>query len=453
MLPAHKIVLLGSLYLAQGLPYGFFTQALPVMLRKQGFSLGSIGLTSLLALPWVLKFLWAPLVDRHYWPRLGRRRSWIMPMQAATVALLAAIAALPPAQTQLLLAAAFATNLFAATQDIATDGLAVDILSPGQRGLGNGVQVAGYRVGMIIGGGLLLAVLAEIGWHGAFLSMAATLAVASVPIAVYPERALALAVGGPTPPKSAPSEAPRWRAALTSFFHRQGAKSAFLIVLVFKAGENFASGMLRPLLVDLGIGLADIGLVVGTAGFIAGLLGALFGGALVNRLGRKPALIVFSVLQALAVASVALLPGATLVGPKSAALLYAVIIAEHLASGMATAALFTCMMDWCRKDLASTDYTLQASAVVLASGLFAMLSGFSSQALGYQAHYLLAAALCAAATVVVARVVPQDLATSSSSLALKRYIRPRDSATTTRRAVFLARLPFERCRIGSAKVG
>jgi MFS family permease len=86
---ASTLTLLGSLYFAQGLPFGFFTQALPVMMRKTGFSLGQIGLTSLLAMPWALKFLWAPAVDRYWSARLGRRRSWILPLQFATVEILA----------------------------------------------------------------------------------------------------------------------------------------------------------------------------------------------------------------------------------------------------------------------------------------------------------------------------------------------------------------------------
>ena len=70
---ARKLGLLASLYVCQGLPFGFFTQALPVLLRKQGVSLEAIGLSSLLALPWALKFVWAPLVDRYFWPGVGRR--------------------------------------------------------------------------------------------------------------------------------------------------------------------------------------------------------------------------------------------------------------------------------------------------------------------------------------------------------------------------------------------
>jgi len=187
-LTAQKVGLLGSLYFAQGLPFGFFTQALPVLMRRQGYSLRGIGLSSLLAAPWALKFLWAPLVDAHGSPVIGRRRSWIVPLQLLATTALAATSAAPPCRMPLLLAAVLVINLLCATQDIATDGLAVDILSPGEWGLANGLQVAGYRVGMIIGGGALLAALGLLGWRGTCLVMAAALALSTVPILGFHER-------------------------------------------------------------------------------------------------------------------------------------------------------------------------------------------------------------------------------------------------------------------------
>ena len=143
-----RFTLLGTLYFAQGLPFGFFVQALPVLLRAAGVSLSAIGFSGLLVLPWALKFLWAPVIDRRWWPRLGRRRSWILAMQLAGTVVLAAIAVVPGADAlPALMTAMFVLNLIAATQDIATDGLAVELLPPGERGFANGLQVAGYRVG------------------------------------------------------------------------------------------------------------------------------------------------------------------------------------------------------------------------------------------------------------------------------------------------------------------
>lgn len=182
---ALRLGLLASLYISQGLPFGFFTQALPVLLRKHGLSLENIGLSSLLAIPWALKFAWAPLVDRFSIPRIGRRRSWIFPMQFLTVLVLLWMAFREPVHSfRWILVAVLGVNLLSATQDIATDGLAVDMLDVHERGLANGIQVAGYRAGMIVGGGALLIFFDRIGWSLTFIVMALLVAAMSVPIAL-----------------------------------------------------------------------------------------------------------------------------------------------------------------------------------------------------------------------------------------------------------------------------
>lgn len=392
---AAKLGLLGSLYFSQGLPFGFFTQALPVMLRKQGFSLGEIGLASLLAIPWALKFVWAPVVDRYSIPRVGRRKTWIVPLQLASVALLAVLGSSAEASSMTgLMAAVLLLNLVAATQDIATDGLAVDLLAPPERGLANGVQVAGYRVGMIVGGGLLLILHDRLGSAGTFLSMAALTGLATIPVIAARE------------PAHRQREAQR-ASTHTHFLRRPGALSLLGLIVTYKAGDAFATGMLRPFLADAGLSLADIGWLLGTVGFVAGLVGALCGGALVNRLGRRRSLVAFGLLQAMTVAGYAYLA----IGKPSPGALYALCAAEHFAGGMATAALFTCMMDWCSQETSATDYTVQASAVVIATGLASAVAGFSAQALGYFGHFCLATVLALAALAAVRRYFPSARAT------------------------------------------
>ncbi len=385
-----KFGLLASLYFSQGLPFGFFTQALPVMLRNSGFSLSEIGLASLLAIPWALKFLWAPVVDRYSFTGVGHRKSWIVPLQLGAVVVLSALAVAGASISMpLLMVGVFLLNLLAATQDIATDGLAVDMLAPSERGFANGLQVAGYRVGMIVGGGALLILHDQLGSGGTFLAMAAMTAMATLPILMTRE-----------PRAAAQQVAPR--ADLTHFLRRPGTGRILLVVFTYKAGDAFATGMLRPFLVDAGLTLTDIGWLLGTIGFVAGLVGALLGGSLVNRLGRMRSLVVFGLLQALAVAGYAYLAGTR----PSIELLYTLCAFEHLAGGMATAALFTCMMDWCSPEAAATDYSVQASAVVIATGAASALAGFSAQALGYFGHFALSAVLALGAVAVVRRYFP-----------------------------------------------
>ncbi|WP_437730727.1 MFS transporter [Sorangium sp. So ce1335] len=389
----RRLGLLGSLYMCQGLPFGFFTQALPVLLRRQGISLEGIGLSSLLALPWALKFLWAPLVDRYFFPRLGRRRSWILPLQGLTTLALGLLALREPGEgLSSVLVAVLIVNLLSATQDIATDGLAVDVLEPGERGWANGIQVAGYRAGMIVGGGVLLVAFDRLGWGLTFSLMALLVAVLSVPTL------LAREAGRVVEAERAASVG----AIAVSFWRRPQARQVLALLVVYKLGDAFAVGMLRPFLSDLGLSLSDIGWLLGTVGFVAGLVGALVGGALVPRLGRRTALVGFAMLQAVSVLGYAYVARV----PSGSSLLTALCAFEHFAGGMATAALFTCMMDWADRRTAATDYTIQASAVVIATGVASAASGFSAGKLGYPLHFGLAAAMAALSPILAYLLYP-----------------------------------------------
>jgi RhtX/FptX family siderophore transporter len=399
---AARFTLLGALYFAQGLPFGFFVQALPVLLRKSGVSLSTIGFTSLLTLPWALKFLWAPVVDTRWWPRLGRRRSWILAMQVAAVLVLTVIAATPGSdRLALLMIAMFVLNSIAATQDIATDGLAVELLPPAERGLANGLQVAGYRVGMIVGGGVLLGIYDQLGHHGLFAIMAGLTAVSTVPVLMMREPpTVPSSSTAPATATATPAGAPRE----PHFLQLPGAWRIIALVVVYKFGEASAQGMLRPFLVDRGLGLAQIAWIIGTVGFVAGMLGALVGGALVGVFGRLRALIAFGVGQVISVLGYAYLA----FGSPTHRELYVWAGVEHFASGMATAALFTAMMDWSRPSSSGTDYTVQASAVVIATGIASTLAGASADTFGYGGHFLLTAALCVIAVIVVWRLFPRS---------------------------------------------
>lgn len=373
----RRLAILGALYVAQGLPFGFFTQALPVRMREAGMSLEAVGLASLLAAPWALKWSFAPLVDRF-----GSRRAWIVPLQlAAASALLVLSFAEPERAWPFVLATVLLTNALSAAQDVATDGLAVDLLAPHERGPGNAVQVAGYRAGMIVGGGLLLVVLAEIGWAGALRLLALGTLLTTLPLLALRE-----------PPRTrAPSVA---LGAVLDAARRPGAARWLVVLVIIKLGDAIATAMLRPMLVDQGRDAAAVGVLLGQLGFGAGLAGALAGGLLVGRLGRGRALVLFALLQTIG------LVGYWLAAQNQALVPHAIVL-EHFVGGMTTAALFTCMMDACRAELAATDYTLQASLVVVATGIGASASGVIAGAVGYAGTFALAAALSLAAALLV----------------------------------------------------
>lgn len=370
-----KFVLLGALYLSQGLPFGFFTQALPVMMRQSGRSLKEIGLTSLLAVPWALKFLWAPWVDSHGSKKWGFRRSWIIPLQLMTAVVLVTAAWFEPdTHFSAVFGVVLFVNALSATQDIATDGLAVEILNHGERGLANGLQVGAYRLGMVLGGGVLLIFYSSLGWKLAFLSMAVAIGLSTIPIVLHRESARH---NGHEATAGTPS---------THFFRLSGVWPILAMLFIFKFGEALASAMMRPFLTDNGLALDDIGWLLGTVGFVSGLLGALLGGWLAGRFARKAALLACATAQAATLATYVVVA----LGFPSKVILAGVVAAEYIGGGMATAALFTCMMDWCRPVQSGSDYTVQASTVVISSGAASALSGFSAHHLGYPGHFALA---------------------------------------------------------------
>lgn len=378
-----KLAVLACLYVSQGMPFGFFGHALPAILRDYGVDLRVISIVSAFAFPWSLKFLWAPWVDRYGNARIGHRKSWILPLQLCVMGLLVAIALLNPKTLDMpmlipLVGLLFLINLAAATQDVATDGLAVTSLSAQERGFGNSIQVSGFRVGMVMGGGGVLMLMGVWGWTASFLVMAALILLVTIPVLFYREP--------PHPLSVEEREAMRWGPTLLSFVRRPGIAYWLGIVLAFKIGDSFGSGMTKPMLVDVGLSLEDVGLVSGVIAMLAAIAGALAGGWGVLNLGRRRALLVFGGLQGLS-----MLGFVWIAAEKPGLWAIAVVVSvEHFISGMASVALYTCMMDACRKSHAGTDYTLQASLFAGATGLAYLGSGFSADSVGYEVHFSVA---------------------------------------------------------------
>lgn len=385
----YKITLLAALYLAQGLPYGFFTQALPVLLREAGYSLKVISATSLLFLPWALKFLWAPFVDHR-----GTRKAWLLPLQLAAVGAALLLSQLEPGEGYLLLlAAAFAFNLIAACQDIAADGLAVRVLDVHERGLANGLQVGAYRVGMILGGGFLLWVFARSDWAVMFLCMAGLLALTVLPVLPLRE-----------PKSGPPGPRPGWAALAQGWIGRlrvRGMLPFIALLCFYKFGDSMVAALVGPFLRDLGLSKEAIAVMKGTVGSATSLLGALAGGWLAFRAGRRRTLLACGLLQSLSL----LFYVAAAAGFGGLGLLWAATVAEHLLGSMATVALFTLMMDASDPGHAGTDYTLLACAVVVAMGLASFTGAAVADAAGYATSFTMGFGLSLAGCLVLVRAL------------------------------------------------
>jgi len=295
----------------------------------------------------------------------------------------------------LLMMVLFLMNMAAATQDIATDGLAVSRLTPHLRGLGNSVQVIGYKVGMIFGGGLLLWLVARFGWQLSYTALALLIIPVLLPVWFMRE----------TPLKNTNAKSGAWKGwhgyvqLFADFVSRERMGWWLITVATFKAGDSMASRMIGPMLSDQGLSLADIGLLIGVIGVVAGLAGALLGGLFLLRLGHRNALLLFGTLQTAGFIGYLFVAS----GAFDKSLLYSVVCMEQFADGLSTVALFTLMMGVCRKESPGTDYTLQAALQVTVSGFAAAASGIFTQALGYPAVFAAGATLtmCALVPVII----------------------------------------------------
>lgn len=384
-----KLGLLASLYVAQLLPVSFFMQTLPVFWRQQGVSLEAIGLLNLLSLPWTLKVIWAPIVDRYGWTRWGHYKSWILAMQSLLVITLLFIAALN-IQTHfvLLMVGIVLAISCAATQDIATDALAVKLLAPSERGWGNSIQTGGAYLGGILGGGGLLVLLDYWGWTGSLLAMATIALLLLIPVIFYQEKFT-----------SEESNQNLKLKVFFQFFQRPGMGIWTIILLLYMMGVTIANTMFRPLLVDLGLSLAEIGVMNGIVAYSAGFLGAFLGGFLIKPLGRKKALILFGLLMAIANATF-ILPT---LGFSSLPVLYFISILFQFAYSMALIPMYTVMMDKSRLETAGFDYTLQVSIVFVGSLLVGGISGFIAKPLGYQAAFVISVAISLVSVAVISK--------------------------------------------------
>lgn len=385
----RKIILLSALYLAQGLPFGFFTLALPVVLREAGLSLTAISALSLLYLPWALKFLWAPYLDQ-----LGTRKAWLLSLQLSAIVGALLLSRMDFEAGYLpIIVAAFAFNVIAASQDVVTDGLAVRLLDARERGLANGVQVGAYRVGMILGGGLLLWVFAKTNWATMFVCMAALLALTVLPVLTLRE-----------PAPVARTAPPRFAALALGWLRRlrvPGMLGFAALIFCFRFGDAMVSTLLAPFIKDQNVSAETIALMKGTVGSATSLIGAGLGGIFTFKVGRRRALLAAGLGQALTfvpywIASL---------GIGGVELLWAATVIEGIVSTMATVAVFTLMMDAADPEHAGTDYTLLASVYVLVSGVGQFTAAVIADHSGYPTMFAIGIVLTVLGTLALVFVL------------------------------------------------
>lgn len=410
----YTLGLLLSLYIAQGLPAGFITQALPAILREYHVSLQLIGWSGLLLLPSALKFMWAPLVDHHYNEKVGQSRSWILPLSASAILILFCVASFEPTSLVemkpaiVLFSLLFTLSIIGATQDIATDGLAVRMLGSKARSAGNAVQVTGWRIGLIIGGGVLLIVMDYWSWSAVFFAMIGLIVLNTLPTLFFKEP-IWLEKKHKTAEQITLTKKEvslqqlesrfiqflkRVKVQFGYFWSNTEMRAWLLVLLVFKIADYMSSGMVKPMMVDMGFSLSKIGFWGTILGSLSSLVGAALAAWLMRYMRRVTALVVFNGLQALTTGLYALIAWLyahdyVLHGWE----LYAANAIEHAAAAMAMVALLTVAMDYARAQHAGSDFSFQVCMMTILGGIGYLGSGYLAHSLGYTGQFGLSAGL------------------------------------------------------------
>jgi len=354
ILANRRIGIMLPLGFASGLPLALTAGTLQAWLTVAGLDLKTIGIFTLVGLPYTLKFLWAPLMDRLVPPWLGRRRGWMLVMQLSVVLGLTAMAVTGPGQRpEILGVLALVVAFLSASLDIVLDAYRTDLLLRPERGFGAAVWVNGYRCALLIASAGALLLADHIGWQNTYLLLAALMAAGVVTILVSPEpsapsvtpASLADAIGGP----------------LKEFFARPGVVGLLALIVFYKIGDAVAASLQTAFLIGgMGFSVSEVGYVKGL-GLGATLIGALVGGVAMAKLGMVRSLLVFGLLQA--VSNLGFMWLAWM--GKSYAALTTSILVENMTGGMGTAAFVALIMSLCDHRYTATQFALLSSLEAL----------------------------------------------------------------------------------------
>ena len=366
------------LYLAHALPLYFYNVALPVILRHQGVDLRWIGMLSLLYIPWAFKFFWAPLIDRFYFKKLGKRKTWLLFTQ---IALVLGVVALALTQFDYGLGVFVIVGLwistFAATQDIAIDGYTVETFSESEYRLGSMAQSIGVALGSMVGGAATLWLYQLYGWQTALISLASMTALTMLAIFQIKEKSNAEKIS-----KQQPS--------LIRAFKRPEMLWALALIVCYRIVEAPAMAMLNPMLIDQKWSLSQIGVLMSVIGAGIGLLAAVSAAFLLKKIAATQLLIWAGWARSLVYA---LLGVAVLLSWLNQwhLLLGGFVIVILAIRYIAMTALYAHFMQTSSKEQAGTDFTILVCFELLVYFIGGAVSGFLAKAFGYGNFYLILA--------------------------------------------------------------
>lgn len=364
---------------ASGLPLALTSGTLQAWMTVENIDLKTIGFFSLVGQAYVFKFLWSPVMDRYTPPFLGRRRGWLVMTQILLLLAIAAMGFLEPS-TQLRWMAALAVVIAfcSASQDIVFDAWKTDVLPAEERGTGAAISVLGYRLGMLVSGGLALWLADRyLGWQGMYWLMAALLIPCIIATFFAPEPSDVIPV--PRTLEQAVAE------PLRDFFGRNNAWLILLLIVLYKLGDAFAMSLTTTFLIrGVGFDAGEVGVVNKTLGLFATILGALYGGVLMQRLSLFRALLIFGILQGVSNAGYWLLS----ITDKQMFSMAAAVFFENLCGGMGTAAFVALLMTLCNKSFSATQFALLSALSAVGRVYVGPIAGWFVEAHGWPTFYL-----------------------------------------------------------------
>ncbi|HEY8830949.1 MAG TPA: AmpG family muropeptide MFS transporter [Gemmatimonadaceae bacterium] len=366
---------------SSGLPFYLTSKTLQAWMTTAKVDLATIGFFSLVTLPYSLKFVWAPVMDRYIPPFLGRRRGWVLITQ---VLLLIAIAAMslhdPRLGLRMLAVNAIAIAFFSASQDISLDAYRTDVLQDREMGAGAAVFVMGYRVALLVTGGLALYLADSISWQTVYLLLASLMLIGVIATFLAPEPVLR-----EVPPRTL-AEAVIF--PFREFFQRAGMGRALLVLLFivfYKYSDSLAGSMTTPFLLKTGFSQKEVGAVFGGAGLIATIVGTLAGGAAIGKWGINRSLWVFVVVQGLS----NLTYYALALSSESHAFMTTAVVIENFGLGLVTAAMTAFLMSMCDKRFTATQFALLSSLMAASRDLLVAPAGKIAESLGWPSFFLI----------------------------------------------------------------
>lgn len=378
---SRHIAVITFLGFSSGLPLALTGATLQAWMVIDGVDLRTIGVFSLVGIPYAMKFLWSPVMDRFVPPWLGRRRGWVIITQILLMLGISAMAFSSPSQFPWILAAlALMVAFTSASQDIVIDAYRTDILGEKERGAGAAVFVMGYRIATLVSGALALILSDHIGWKNTYLLMAGVIMVGIIST-----------LSGPEPDKGVVPPSNLREAVLgplKNYFSRNAAVPLLFLIVLYKLGDAYAGVLTTPFLIKgIGFSASDVGTINKGLGFISVIVGAMFGGSLMVRLGLFRSLMVFGVLQAVSNLSFVVL---ALIG-KSYGMLVFTVAFENLSGGMGTAAFVSLLMAMCNHRYTATQYALLSSLAALGRIFIGPSSGFIVESVGWATFFFITA--------------------------------------------------------------